>query len=60
MRIQYLLAKIGVDFFHFDGTKIGVDTAENEPSEIFKYGCRPTTEGLVTIFSASKRCAHSH
>ena len=24
--------------------KIGVDTAENEPSEILNIGCRPTTD----------------
>ena len=25
-------------------TKISVDSAENEPSEILKFGCRPTTD----------------
>ena len=25
---------------------IGVDTAENEPSEILKFGCRPRTDSV--------------
>ena len=34
---------------------IGVDTAENEPSEILKFGCRPTTEALYSAWAASRR-----
>ena len=31
-------------YFLYSLAKIGVDTAENEPSAILKFGCRPTTD----------------
>ena len=47
-------------------TKIGFDTAENEPSEIVKYGCWTTTDRApctgvtVTAVEVSSRAWRSH